>query len=201
MKRLTAMAIAWLLAASAAAQTVTVTGVDVQIAGLKNGSYILTVDGATVTIRPTDQPPVPPRPDVLSDRAKAVRDAALGISGDASRAESAATLAAVTRELAAQVRAGEIAGQEQVAVAVKYAFRLGLESPAAEAAWLPVRDVIGQQHARLAQEAATDTQLADWLDEVSDGLDAAAGDRGEQIDIATILRIVRLILDLLEDLF
>ena len=200
MKRALAGIALYLVAASAAAQTITVTGVDVQIAGLQNGQYILTVNGAEVTIHPTDTPPIPPRPDELSPRAIAVRDAALSVAGDPQRQESAAVLSSVLRELAEQVRGGEITGQEQVAVAVKYAFRMGLDSSAVEAAWMPVRDVIGDQHAKLAQEGADDTAFVVWMDEVADGLAAAAGDR-EQIDIEMILKIVKLILAILEDLF
>jgi len=146
-----------------------------------DGVYVLTVAGGQATVTPaTDvpigprppQPPAPPQPpdpDQLTERAKAVRDAAREVS-DPNRPETAANLsgaiAKVTEECGTMVK-----GYEQISAAVDWMWKKATKRQAA--AWDPVKTIVGDELAKLAQDGAPDAAYAKYLGEVSAGLDCS----------------------------
>ena len=164
-------------------------------------------DGATPTITMAldtgDATPVPtpaPTPDTLTDRAKVIRDAAVGATADPKRTETAGQLAELYRQLAAKITGKSITGQELAAFAVKYGTDslLSGKGSAVTTAWQPTRDLFGTQWAALLNKGADDAAYATLLNEAAAGLDASVPKelRGA-IDIQAILAIIKMIMEII----
>lgn len=204
MKRLLAIIALLMLTATAAAQAVVL-----DVSGAQPGKYYYQVNvqsGGVITVQPINQiikltDPVPtPTPDQLTARSLRVRDASKAVTGDADREATAAILAAYYREIATKVKAGEIKGKEQIAFAIKTGCDMLLTSRKASAPWDPVRSVAAEYWTALAQDGATDADYAKLLDEVAIGLDASHNGQ-PQIDMAMIIQIIKLVIELLEKFF
>lgn len=194
-----------LLCGNALAQNV-VTAVD--ITTLTEGSYLLTVKGGTVTVRPINllqvnpgpnppplPPPLPPVIPVLTERAAQIKDAATKVMGDSSRSDTAKALAALYREISKQVAAGKLKG-DQIALATKYGADLLLGNKTQS--WAPVRSLMSDQWAAVQQRGEGDQGIFALLNDVANGLDASVENRQAQaIDPATwqlILQIIEMII-------
>jgi hypothetical protein len=179
----------------------------------KSGYYVLEVgaDGAP-TLKPItsrfkqvivlDGPAPNPTPDpspTLTERGKAVRDLAAKVV-DPKRAELATKLAILYGEIAKKVRSGEVKGQESIAFVVKSATDMVLKDGTL-AQWQATRDAIGGYWAKLAQEGAADVEFAKLLEESAAGLQASVpAEAAKALDLAKILELIKLILDLLSKL-
>lgn len=206
MKPFLAVILMLAMAASAAAQAVIL-----DVGGAQPGKYYYQVTvqaGGVVTVQPISQvirltqpqPQPVPAPDSLTARSIRVREAAKAVTGDVDREATAAALAAYYREIATKVKAGEIRGKESIAFAIKTGCDMILTHRKASSPWDPVRSAAAEYWTSLVQEGATDADYAKLLDEVADGLDASY--EGEpQIDLAMILQIVKLVIELLEKFF
>lgn len=138
-----------------------------------------------------EPPPVPP--EELTERGKEVRDAALEIDSP-SRAECAASLAEINREVIKM----NIEGQKLKAFAIKVGYDKFLEAKEQKEQWTAVRSVMSEHWNALVQEGGTDADFDKLLTEHAAGLDAAAGEN-VQIDLAMILMIIKLILELIDN--
>ena len=181
-----------------------------------DGLYVLRIEGGEVAglaplpiISPNGPAPQPnpnpnpnPQPSDLTDFAKEVRDAALLATTDPDREATAATLAAAFRELAKKVVSGDLTDREMIALATKITITQVLrgKSTAAQNAWGTARAAIGDQFDEIAQAGGSDGDYADCLNEAADGLQASAPNAPLQIDIAMILMIIEMILEILKNL-
>jgi hypothetical protein len=202
------MAILILLLASGVAYS---QAVILDVSGAQPGKYyyqvqvaaggVITVSPVTQVIRLTDPKPGPsPTPDTLTELSKKIRDASLAVIGDAEREATANALAAIYREIASKTKDGTIKGKDQIEFAVKAATDMLLTARKSTSSWAPVRTAMSEYWTKLAQEGAPDAQYANLLNEAAIGLDASTN--GEpQIDLAMILQIVKLVLELLEKFF
>jgi hypothetical protein len=204
MKRLLAILALLTLAAPVAAQAVIL-----DVSGAQPGKYFYQVNvqtGGIVTVQPINQvikltDPVPtPTPDQLTARSQRIRDAAKGVTGDSDREGTAAVLAAYYREIATKVKAGEIKGKDQIAFAIKTGCDMILTNRKAMDPWNPTRSVAAEYWTALVQEGATDADYAKLLDEVAIGLDASHNGQ-PQIDMAMIIQIIKLVIELIEKFF
>jgi hypothetical protein len=176
----------------------------------QDGQYLLTIQSGQVQVvpivalvdvtRPGPEPPNPPTPpSVLTDRAKAIRDAARLVQ-DANRSEVAQKLAAVYGGLADEVRSGKIQTPDALLFGVRTGADLLLTSQSQRQAWQPVRDLLSNQWSAVAQEGGAIGDYAQLLDETAAGLKASVPANAEAIDLRTILEIIKIILDLIERL-
>jgi hypothetical protein len=176
-------------------------------------SYLVTIDAQGVAvvfplksmIRPGPAPtPIPPSPpDVLTERAKAIKAAAEKATSDPDRANTAKGLAALYREIAKLVRQpGQVKDEQSLASAVSVATNTFLSSrdPKAAPAWQPTRDLFGTQWTVLKARQSLLVEYAILLDEVANGLDASAPNmRGISPEMLQfIMQIIQLILTLLK---
>jgi hypothetical protein len=146
----------------------------------------------------TVDPPDNPDP-VLSERAVAIRDAAAKASADPAKDETAMKLSVLYSEIAKRVGT-EIKGQETISFTIKMATDSVVGSkPETVAAWKPMRTAMEAQFVKLAQEGAKDADYAKWLNEVSAGVSASVS-LNQAFDLAKILEIIKLILDLISKL-
>lgn len=207
MKRLLIFLLAIGLATPLAAQAVIL-----DVSGATPGKYyyqITVASGGIVTVsplsqvvtlvKPTPTPTPTPTPDQLTDRAKAIRDAANAVTSDSEREATAGALAALYREVAQQVADGKIKGREQIEFVAKTGGDMLLTARKAKDAWSPVRKILTDHWSTLAQEGATDAAYAQLLTETAEGLEATCDD--PQVDIAMIIQIIKLVLELLERFF
>lgn len=184
------------------------------VSGAKPGKYyyqlnvapggIVTVSPLSQVIRLTDPTPGPqpqPDPDDLTARALQIKNAALAVTSDDQRGATAAALAALYREIATKIGDGTVKGQEAGAFMVKTGSDMLLTARKSREAWSPVRSLLTQMWSTLAQEGATDADYARLLQEAATGLEASCADEDPQIDIAMIIQIVKLVLELLEKFF
>lgn len=183
----------------------------------RDGYYLLATDHTTTppTTRLTpigqviilDGPgpgPTPTPGPILTERAKAVRDATARAVTDAKQAENATAVAMLYTEIAKQVRAGKLKGSDVIAFACKYGCDKVLEGqPAtAQAAWLPMRNVLSGYWTSVTQEGGTDAAFAALLDEASAGITAAVPkSQAGALDLQKIIQIIKVILDLILQLF
>lgn len=181
--------------------------------GAVAAKYIVYVDGqGGVTFSPLARvvrpgpaplppnPPTPPGP--LTDRAKAIRDAALAVTGDPDRANTAKGFAELCRQIATFMRANPTISPAAVEGALttgidKYLSQRG--PPAIAAAWKPVRGVFGDQLTILDFQKAHLADYATLFDEVASGFDASAP--GASISpqlLQLIMWVLQIILTLLK---
>lgn len=195
--------------------------VALDLSGIQDGSYVLRIDGSTVSVTPLTlidpgvpvppRPPVPPDPQPpdppdLPQRAREIADAARIVQGDPARATTAAMLAAAYREIASQITAGRLSGTQTITLAARLAADTVLERQKAAAAWQPVRDLQSDHVAALAQEGGSEGDYARLLGEWAAGLEASGPDADADadtdvgLDLRTIVELVRLILELIDRL-
>lgn len=188
------------LATAATAQQVVPVGIQAE-----DGMYVLTIQNGKVTsltplpiLRPDGPaPPVPPTPtpDDLTERAKAVMEAALDVESP-DRAKTAQAMAELYRQIAGKISDGDIPSQEAAAFAIQFGTNRLLSGQQRQA-WQPVRDVITEQWTDVLQRGGSLGDYATLLGEVAEGLDASApGD--PQIDIQMIIMIIEMILEILK---
>jgi hypothetical protein len=161
---------------------------------------ILRAEKVTITKVGGGGPVVPDDPDpVLTERAKLVRDAAAKASADPNKDETAMKLSVLYSEIAKKV-GQEIKGQETISFTIKMATDQVIGTNAATvAAWKPTRDAMTVQFTKLAQEGAKDADYAKWLNEVSTGVQASVS-LNQAFDLAKILELIKLILELIKNL-
>ena len=200
---------------SAASAQSTVTAIDVT--GLQDGQYVLTVRNGQATIQslrlltigpvPTPVPGPTPNPTpvpVLSDRAKAIQAAARLVQSDPDRAGTAQALALMYSQLADAIRAGKLGTDPTaMAAAVKMTTDLLLtqRGATAPAAWAPVRDLLSDQWSEVARAGGNAASYAELVTDAAKGLSASVpADRQNQLDpaiIELIMQIIQIVLKLL----
>lgn len=154
------------------------------ITGMSNGTYVLTIADESITvapvkvISPTPSPtptptptPVPTPTPGLSEFAKVIKISAEKATADPNRQETAAALAAAVIELKKLVDAKTITTYQQVSQATAFLWDNTVKT--AEP-WKPTRTAVMDQLAKLAQEGAQAGGYAACLDDVADGLLASA---------------------------
>lgn len=208
-----------LLASTAQAQVLVIS---------KSGYYLLeTAADGTPKLTPhagfkqviiLDQPgpapgPGPTPPPVLNTRATALRDASLKATADRARDRTALMLSVLYAEIAKKARNGEVKGADNLAVLARTGADMVLAKSAqesippqtqaaVEAAWKPMRDLLAAEWTALAQIAATDAGYAQLLEDAGAGLAASVPRaQAEAIDLQQLLAIIKLILDLITQLF
>jgi len=145
-----------------------------------------------------DDPPVPPPPDDLTERGKEIRNAALLVQGDPNRAETAKYLAELWRQISNNIKDDKINGEEAARFAVKYGTDMLLNQRNVAQNWESVREVLTEQWTDVFQRGGKDEDYAKLLDEAAAGLDASVPEGQPEIDLATILKIIELILELID---
>lgn len=149
------------------------------ITGMSNGTYVLTISDESITVAPVKiisptpsptPPPTPPTPG-LSEFAKVIKTSAEKATADPNRQETAAALAAAVIELKKLVDAKTITTYQQVSQATAFLWDNTVKT--AEP-WKPTRTAVMDQLAKLAQEGAQAGGYAACLDDVADGLLASA---------------------------
>lgn len=174
------------------------------LTGLGDGDYLLRISGDTIAVSPVQvltvvnpNPPTPPGPNVLTDRAKAIKAAAELVQGDTERETTAKGIAALYRELARNVTSGKLAG-ENILTAVRMTTDMLLANRSVKQNWQPVRDVVSAEWTKVAQAGGRDADYAKLLVEAADGLDASSPSKEINPQLwAMILEIVKIILALL----
>lgn len=170
-----------------------------------DGTYVLTIKNGVASVVPAQvvevgKPPGPPNPPPgpveLTERAKTVQRLALIVS-DPDRAKNAQQLAALYDGLAKEVASGKITSPEALLFGVRTGADLLLTSSVARSAWQPTRDAISTLWVAVAQEGGTVQDYAKLLTEVSDGLEASVPADVQAIDLAMILEIIKIILELI----
>ncbi len=142
-------------------------------------------------------PPPPPPGPVLTERAKAIRDA-VPKSVDPNIAHA---LGLLHRELAKKVRAGELKGKDNIAMAVRAATDLVLLEFKADATlWQPPRAKLSEYFVKLVQEGGNDAAYAALLDDAAAGYSSAFPQAGA-IDLAKLLDLILKILAIVMELF
>jgi hypothetical protein len=173
-----------------------------RVYNLPAGQYLITGEVRTVgpVINP-DGPVVPPVvPDQLTERSKAIKAAAEAATSDPFREQTAQQLAGLYREIAKKVRDGSIKDGSLISFAVKYGtdqLLTGKGSTVSDA-WKATRAVYDGQMKTAIQNGATDGKLAGLLDEVAIGLDASAPNAPLDFDIAMIIKIIEMIMEILK---
>jgi hypothetical protein len=167
-----------------------------------DGTYVLTVQGGTVTLQkatvlqigpvvPPVDPVTPVDPD-LSPDAQAIKAAAERAVADPSRAETAGNLAEVMGMLKSQVDARTLTTYPQIAAAANWLMDsiIGRQT----AAWKPTKDLIGQRLAALGQQGAQPEEYSGFFADAVDGLEASVPDsdllsRERRIDIEKLMKL------------
>lgn len=177
----------------------------IDLDNLPDGTYILkkvgnSIDFKTVTViqpdgTPDVDPPTPPVPTELTERAQEYKDAALLVQGDDNREATAGQLAELYRVLAQKIRDGEITGQAHISLAIKHGTDLLLTSKNLSDNWAPIRDLLSAHRTAILQLGGSDGDYAKLLGDVADGLNASAPNA--QLDIAMIMMIIKLVMELL----
>jgi hypothetical protein len=161
----------------------------IDITNVTDGTYVLTIAGGAVTLRPLSlsvpnvtpgpgpQPPVPP----ALTRAQQIQAAAESATADPSRQETAATLAALYDMVNQQVKAGKATGQLTIAKALQACDSFALPKGAiAAAAWKPFQVKFASLWEAQVQTNVDDGELAKLIDETVTGLKAAAPNMSTQ---------------------
>lgn len=192
-----------------AAQSVTA----VDVTGLPDGNYVLSIRAGQATLRPLVLVPIGPLPTptpvptptpspTLSERAKTIQAAARLVQGDTDRNGTAQAMALLYRQLADSIRAGKLGSDQAVmASAIKMATDLLLaqRGNAAVLGWAPVRDKISDEWSKVAQQGGTAASYAALLTECADGI-AASTPNDKALDpaiIELIMQIIQIVLKLL----
>jgi hypothetical protein len=173
----------------------------------RDGHYLLTIrDGAVsavpIRVIAPDGPPKPtppPNPGPLTERSKAVQ-AVAAVIDDPQRMKYVQQLAALYRELAAQVDAGKITNQDALEFAVKTGVDMVLADNEKRSAYANLRQKIGALWVTELQDGGQLKGLAKLLQEVSAGLTASVPSSAMAIDLKQIMEIIMIILELLAKL-
>jgi hypothetical protein len=175
-----------------------------RIYNLPAGQYLITGEvrtiGPVITPDGPDVPTPPIVPDQLTDRSKAIKAAAEAATSDPYRDQTAQQLASLYREIAKKVREGAIKDASVVSFAVKYGVDQLLTGKGSSVndAWKATRAVYDSQMKAAIQNGDNDTKLAALLDEVAVGLDASAPNAPAEFDIAMIIKIIQMIMEILK---
>lgn len=192
--------------------------VAVDVTGLPDGDYVLSMKSGVVNIRPftlltPSEIPIPPGPSPTpvpvptpaNDRTKLFQDAAAKVAGDSSREDNAKKLAALYRVITGYARPSGTTPPQVTSPAVLKALTSqatdALLAPAAKTSWQPFRDTLGTQWTLLdAKAGVTIEDYAKLMDDAAAGLDASAPNK-KAIDPATLQMIIQLVLTLLKLFF
>jgi hypothetical protein len=170
------------------------------------GRYIVEInvqDNGTAEVKPVtpdyhlgDDPGPGPDPDPdLTERALEIKKEADIVQGDPNREETAVQLGAVYAGIAEKVRDGDISGQANIALAVKYGGDFLLNPKGVADNWQQVRVTLNEQWVAVVQQGGKDADYAKLLEEAASGL-YASGNR-QNIDIEMILKIIKMIMEIL----
>lgn len=189
----------------------------VEVTGLPDGNYVLSIRSGQALLRPLVLVPLGPLPTptpgpnpvptptpspTLTERAKAIQKAAKDVQGDTDRVGTAQAMALLYRQLADSIKAGTLGSDQAVmASAVKIATDLLLarRGRSAELGWAPVRDAVSSEWVKVVQQGGTRDSYAVLLTECADGL-AASTPNDKALDpaiIELIMQIIQIVLKLL----
>lgn len=185
--------------------------VALDLTDLADGRYVLEKRQGGATLRPllliqpspSPQPLPDPSPSptpTLTDRAKTIRDKASAVVGDQDRDGSALALSTLYGELARQSRTGQIKDAATLQAVAKGTVDMILASrgKGAAEAWAPVRAVLADQLAALAQRGATLPDYAALFEEAAAGLAASTDRKAISPEmLALIMEIIKIVLALL----
>jgi len=192
------------LIAGAIAQTPNsdrVTAID--LSGVADGQYVLTVSGSQITIVPLTlirpNTPTPPDPDPdLNARAKKFQAATIAVTGDADKATTTAAMSELYRQLGKAVLDKGISDYQIIGQIVKMAEKQVLEKQNAVTAWKPVTDLSSNELAAVAATSGTSAgDYAACLVDAAEGLDATVDQQIDPAWIELIMQIIKIILELL----
>jgi hypothetical protein len=149
--------------------------------------------------QPDPQPDPNPQPDNLSANAKEIKAAAEKATADPNREATAMQLAELYRQIAVKVTEKAIVGQEMIALATNFGTNQLLtgKGSAVVRAWQPTRDVFSSQWATALNKGGTDADYAKVLTDAAAGIQASAPNAEPQIDIAMIMAIIKMIMEIL----
>lgn len=174
----------------------------VDVTGISDGRYVLTITGGAVSVVPLTLlavgpvppgPPVPPIPDTLSQRAREVRDMAKSINDP----ETGAKLTVLYQQLKIMVDNGQLKGQAQIGLMLSESQKMVIDSGKAKQ-WEPFTDKISDLYAILVEAGSSDASFSGLLGDMADGVEAAYPQK--QIDPA-FLELIMMILKMLLELF
>jgi hypothetical protein len=158
--------------------------------------YVLKIQRGEATIQKAivlivDGPPTPTPIDPVTNRAKAIREAAQGAVTDPRQATTAANLSAMMGMIEGQINAGTLTNYQAISATVDWMWdQLTKGSPAA---WRPAKTVIGSHLAAMAQEGASPEEYSGYFADAADALSAVQYghdiDEEMQIDIAMLMKL------------
>lgn len=172
-----------------------------------DGHYLVSVRDGKVTVipievvsvNPSPNPPPKPQPNPLSERAEAIREKAVAVD-HAERELHAQSLAMLYVELAKAVDAGKIKTANELSLGLRTGSDMILTTPAAKLAWTDVRVKLSDQWAAIAQEGGEMPAYASLLRDAASGLNASVDSNAKAVNIAVILEILKIILELIAKL-
>jgi hypothetical protein len=147
-----------------------------RIYNLPAGQYLITGDVRAVgpVISP-DSPVVPPvYPVVPSTKAAAIKAAAEAATSDPQRATTASNLASVMGLVKNQVDAGTLKDYQSIAASVNWLW--DQVTVGKTATWLPVKTLVGQHLAELAQQGARPEEFSGYLADAEKALSGSLND-------------------------
>jgi hypothetical protein len=150
------------------------------LTGVADGQYVLTIQRSVVTLQPLNlvkvsptPTPIPtPDPTVLTARALALKTAAEKVT-DPTREENAANLAGLWGLIKQQVDAGKVTGQANIATLIKNGNQMVL-GVVQQRQWKPVFDLFDSQWNDQVRDNSGDAALSAYLGEAVSGLKASA---------------------------
>lgn len=173
-----------------------VTAID--LSGVADGQYVLTVSGSQITLVPLTlirpNTPTPPEPDPdLNARAKAFQTAASKVT-EPKKEETQAALSLLYSQLSQTILDNGITDYQLIASLSQQTAKQVTDKQKATAAWKPVTDLMSDELAKVAATSGTSaTDYAACFTDAADGLDLE-----QQLDpiwIELIMMIIKLVLE------
>ena len=154
----------------------------------------ITVGGGPVVLPsvPPIVPPVPPVPPTPATKADQIKAAAVAVS-DPQKAMTATNLATLMGLLESQVKAGTIKDYPAISATVNWMW--DQMTKGRESNWKPVKDLIGNHLAAMAQEGAQPEEYAGYFADAGDAISSAvpvtyeATEDPLHIDIAFLMHL------------
>lgn len=171
----------------------------VDVTGITDGRYVLTISGGTVSVvpltllavGPNPLPPPGPVPDDLTQRAREIMVAARSVNDP----ETGAKLTVLYQQLKIMVDNGQLKGQAQIGLMLSESQKMVIGSGKAKQ-WEPFTDKISDLYAILVEAGSSDASFSGLLGDMADGVEAAYPQK--QIDPAMIEMIMKILMMLLE---
>jgi hypothetical protein len=180
-----------LIASQATAQKVVV-----DVTGMADGTYILTIDGAKVSlesVRVLKPGSIPVKPDPDSSRVEKFEKAADAVNDK----ETAKNLMALYQGMAQKSRPPNplYTTPDQLTKNLKAANDIFLMGSAKKEQWQTFRDILNAEWTKVVQEGGGMEDYAKLLDDASAGLASSADAGNAAFDITAIFKILEILAD------